>query len=201
MHEPTNSEISNPKLEDMLVFSKTNSFDIAYEYIFKKLKEKNIDKVYEEIEKPIISVVKEMEDYGILIDKKYFTKLSLEYHKELDKLTEKIYKMAGVEFNINSPKQLGEVIFGKMGMKSSKKKSASGAFSTKVSVLEELEEENPIIKEILAYRELQKLLSTYIDVIPQMAGEDKQASCKVFTKQYIHRTFFFSGSKFTKLTH
>ena len=80
-------------------------------------------------------------------------------HKELDKLTAKIYKMAGVEFNINSPKQMGEVLFEKMGIKppgKTAKKGANGNFSTKVSILEELEEANPIIKEILAYRELQK---------------------------------------------
>jgi DNA polymerase I len=141
-----NSDIANPTLEDMHIFAKTDSFEKAHEYIFKQLKEKKLDKVYEEIEKPIIPIVKEMQDYGILIDKKYFKNLSEEYHKELDKLTAKIYKMAGTEFNINSPKQMGEVIFGKMGMKSSKKKNASGSFSTKVSVLEELEEENPIIK-------------------------------------------------------
>src|SRR3989344_916492 len=166
-----NSDIPNPNLEDISLFANTSSFATAHEYIFKKLKEDNLDKVYGEIEKPIIHIVKEMEDYGILIDKKYFENLSVEYHKELDKRTSKIYKMAGTEFNINSPKQLGEVLFGKMGMKS-KKKGASGSFSTKVSVLEELEEENPIIKEITAYRELQKLLSTYIDVIPKMAGPD-----------------------------
>jgi DNA polymerase-1 len=73
---------------------------------------------------------------------------------------------------------MGEVLFGKMGMKSSKKKNASGSFSTKVSVLEELEEDNPIIKEILAYRELQKLLSTYIDVIPKMVSEDGRLHAK-----------------------
>ena len=122
-----------------------------------------------------------MEDYGILIDKKYFENLSREYHRELDKLTLKIYKIAGIEFNINSPKQLGEILFAKMGMKSpgkSGKKNASGNFSTKVSILEELEEENPIIKEILAYRELQKLLSTYIDVVPEMAGIDGRLHAK-----------------------
>jgi DNA polymerase-1 len=173
-----NSDITNPQLEDILHFAKTDSFQIASEYIFKKLKEKNLDKVYEEIEKPIIPIVKEMEEHGILIDKKYFGKLSKEYHEELDKLTKKIYKQAGVEFNINSPKQLGEVLFGKMGMKSGKKKSASGSFSTKVSILEELEEDNPIIKEILAYRELQKLLSTYIDVIPKMVAEDGRLHAK-----------------------
>jgi len=173
-----NSDISVPKLEDILFFAHTKSFDEAYEYVFKQLKEKKLDKVYEEIEKPIINIVKKMEDYGILIDKKYFEKLSIEYHKELDILTKNIYKMAGTEFNLNSPKQMGEIIFGKLGMKSSKKKSATGNFSTKVSVLEELAEDNEIIKEILAYRELQKLLSTYIDVIPKMTSVDDRLHAK-----------------------
>lgn len=173
-----NSDITNPSLEDILHFAKTDSFEKAHEFIFTKLKEKKLEKVFEEIEKPIIPIVKKMEDYGVLIDKGYFDKLSKEYHQELDKLTAKIYKMAGTEFNINSPKQMGEVLFGKMGMKSSKKKTASGSFSTKVSVLEELEEENPIITEILSYRELQKLLSTYIDVIPKMVAEDGRLHAK-----------------------
>ncbi len=177
-----NSEMQNPTLEDIFIFAKTESFETAYEYIFKKLKEKKLDIVYEELEKPIMPIIKEMEDHGILIDKKYFAKLSTEYHKELDKLTLKIHQMAGVEFNINSPKQLGEVLFEKMEIKMPNKKpvkkSANGSFSTKVSVLEELEEDNPIIKEILAYRELQKLLSTYIDLIPQMAGDDNRLHAK-----------------------
>lgn len=173
-----NSEISNPQLEDIFIFSKTESFNEAYEYIFKKLKEKNLEKVYEEIEHPIIPIVKKMQDRGILIDKEYFEKLSQEYHEELDKLTKSIYKMAGVEFNINSPKQLGEILFGKLGMKSKKKAGASGSFSTKISVLEELEGENKIIGEIMAYRELQKLLSTYIDVIPKMVSIDGRLHAK-----------------------
>jgi DNA polymerase-1 len=177
-----NSDISTPNLDDILFFAHTKDFEIAYEYVFNKLKEKKLDKIYEEIEKPIIGIIKKMEDFGILIDKKYFEKLSLEYHKELDILTKNIYKMAGTEFNINSPKQLGEVIFGKLGLKSGgknkAKKNASGNFSTKVSILEELAENNEIIKEILAYRELQKLLSTYIDVIPKMVSDDGRLHAK-----------------------
>lgn len=173
-----NSDISNPSLEDIYIFAKTRDFDKAYEFIFSKLNEKSLDKVYSEIEEPIIPIVKEMEDVGILIDQKYFKNLAKEYHAELDKLTAKIHKMAGTEFNINSPKQMGEVLFEKMGIKGKGKKGASGNFSTKVSVLEELEEENPIITEILAYRELQKLLSTYIDVIPQMVGGDGRLHSK-----------------------
>ena len=173
-----NSDITNPTLEDILLFAKTKSFKTAREYILKKLEDEKLSLVFDEIEKPIIPVVKEMQDYGILIDKKYFENLSKEYHKELDKLTEKIYKIAGTEFNINSPKQLAEVLFDKMGIKTSKKKNASGSFSTRISVLEELEEGNPIIKEIMNYRELQKLLSTYIDVIPKMVAEDGRLHAK-----------------------
>ncbi len=173
-----NSELSNPGLEDILIFTKTNSFDTAYSTIMSRLKEKNLDKVYTEIECPLIPIIKRMQDHGILIDKDYFTKLSKEYHKELDKLTKKIYEMAGEEFNINSPKQLGEILFTKLGLNSGKKKSKGGALSTKISVLEELEEGNPIITEIIAYRELQKLLSTYIDVIPQMVGTDGRLHAK-----------------------
>lgn len=166
-----NSDLSYPGLEEILRFAGTQDFNKAYEFVFKKLKEKNLEKVYEEIEKPIIGVVNDMSKHGILIDKKYFESLSKEYHKSLDELTKKIYKLAGTEFNINSPKQLGEVLFVKMGIKS-KKKSAGGALSTKASVLEELEEDNPIITEIMNYRELQKLVSTYVDVIPTMVKED-----------------------------
>lgn len=173
-----NSDISNPKLEDILNYAKTKDFKTAQEYIFGRLKGDNLEKVYEEIEKPIIPIVEKMERHGILIDQKYFKDLSYEYHKELDKLTEKIYKIAGTEFNINSPKQLSEVLFVKMGIKNTKKKNASGNLSTKISVLEELEEDNPIITEIMAYRELQKLLSTYVDVIPAMVGEDGRLHSK-----------------------
>ncbi len=173
-----NSDMTNPTLEDILLYARTSDFQKAREYIFKKLSDQKLTLVYEEVEKPIIHIVKEMQDYGILIDKDYFEKLSAEYHIELNKLTKKIYEIAGTEFNINSPKQLGGVLFEKMGMKSSKKKSASGSFSTKISVLEELEEGNPIIKEIMAYRELQKLLSTYIDVIPKMTAEDGRLHAK-----------------------
>ncbi len=179
-----NSDIADPNLEDILQYARTASFDTAYDYIFKTLKEKKLDKVYEEIEQPIIPVVEEMTRHGIMIDKKYFADLSKEYHTELDKLTKKIYKMAGTGFNINSPKQLSEVLFEKMGIKSPKKKNANGALSTKVSILEELEEDNPIITEIMAYRELQKLLSTYIDVIPAMVAEDGR----------LHAKFLQSGS-------
>lgn len=166
-----NSEISIPNLSDILMFSKTQNFEQAKNYIFKTLKEKNLEKVFLEIEKPIIDIVNQMSKNGILIDKDYFAKLSKEFHLELDKLTKKIYDHANGEFNINSPKQLGVILFEKLGIKT-KKKTAGGALSTKAEVLEELAEEYPIVKDILEYREFQKLTSTYIDVIPSLAGSD-----------------------------
>ncbi|MEK7140571.1 MAG: DNA polymerase, partial [Patescibacteria group bacterium] len=173
-----NSDISTPDLEDILHFANTEIFETARAYILKRLREDNLEKVYEEIEKPIIKIVQKMEERGILIDKKYFENLSQVYHQELDKLSARIYKMAGLEFNINSPKQLGEVLFEKMGIKSRKKRKPSGVFSTKIEILEELEADNPIIREIINYRELQKLLSTYIDVIPKMVGPDGRLHAK-----------------------
>lgn len=179
-----NSDISVPNLSDILMFAKTQNFEKAKEYIFKILKEKNppdgragLEKVYLEVEKPIIDIVREMSKNGILIDEKYFTDLSKEFHAELDKLTKIIYQKAGQEFNINSPKQLGVILFEKLGIKT-KKKTAGGALSTKAEVLEELAEEFPIVRDILEYREFQKLVSTYIDVIPEMVKEDGRLHSK-----------------------
>ncbi len=173
-----NSEISNPGLDDILRFAKTQDFKVARDFIFGRLKGDGLEKVYEEIEKPIIGIVHTMEERGILLDQKYFKKISDEYQKELDNLTKKIYTLAGTEFNINSPKQMADVLFEKMGIKTNKKRGASGSFSTKASILEELEEDNPIVKEILAYREISKLLSTYINVLPGMVAEDGRLHAK-----------------------
>ena len=166
------SDLGDPTMQDILLFAKTENLEDAKKYILTELKDKKLTTVYEEIEKPIMAIVKNMGRRGILIDKRYFADLSKEYHAELDKIKKKIYKMADTEFNINSPKQLGEVLFGKLGLKSSKRSSSTGALSTRIEVLEELAEENEIIGEIMAYRELQKLLSTYIDVIPKMVAPD-----------------------------
>ncbi|MFN4181386.1 MAG: DNA polymerase, partial [Candidatus Paceibacteria bacterium] len=167
-----NSDISNPSLSDILHFAKTEDFKTAQKLIFERLKKDNLEQVFFEIEKPIIPIVKSMEDHGILLDQDFFKKLSAEYHNTLDGITKRIYDMAGEEFNINSPKQIGNILFEKMGIKPTKKKNASGNLSTRIEVLEELEEGNPIITEIMRYRELSKLLSTYVDVLPQMVGSD-----------------------------
>ncbi len=144
------------------------------------IRKEGLEYVYKEIELPIVPIINKMEKTGIKVDVNYLNKLSLNYHKELEKLEKEIWGYGGREFNINSPKQLAEIIFddikigevdGKsLGLKM--KKTSGGARSTKESELEKLKDLHPIINKILEYRELQKLLSTYIDTIPKMVGED-----------------------------
>ncbi len=179
------SNISNPSVEDILNWTGRPTFAEASAHIFAELKKQNLWKVYEDIELPLIPITNAMRDYGIGIDLKYLAKLSKEYHTELEKIEKKIYKHAGVEFNINSPKQMGDVLFDKLLLSSKgQKKTAGGARSTRESELEKLREAHPIIGEILDYRELQKLLSTYIDTIPHLVHEDGR----------LHPTFIQAGA-------
>jgi len=174
------SDKTTPTMEDIFDYVGVRDVKKAEEILLKKLETEGLIKVYEEIEKPIISLVAEAQERGILVDVDYMKKLSTEYHKELSSLEKKIYKLAGEEFNINSPKQLGEILFDKLGLTAKGlKKTAGGARSTKESELEKLKDSHEIIEHILNYRELQKLLSTYIDNIPQMVGEDGRLHAKL----------------------
>ena len=162
------SNFTNPTERDILNFARVKSFAEAKKIIFDEIKKRNLEFVYEEIEKPLIPVVKAMEDKGVKIEKKYLSKLSRDYHKELKLRESKIWKEAGAEFNINSPKQLGEVLFEKLSLATkNQKKTSTGMKSTRESELEKLRDSHPIIPLILEYREFSKLLSTYIDNIPK----------------------------------
>jgi len=167
------SENTNPDEGDVLRYSGKNSFKEAKENILKKIKENGLYEVYNDIEVPLSEIVDLMKDRGIAVDVDYLKKLSKDYHKELNLLEKRIWDDAGEEFNINSPKQLGEIIYTKLGLGGSKiKKTSTGAKSTKESELLKLKGSHQIIDDILQYRELQKLLSTYIDNIPLMIDED-----------------------------
>jgi len=124
-------------------------------------------------------VVQKMKKRGIRIDVEYLRALSREYHAESNKLEKKIWAIAGMEFNISSPKQLGEILFDKLGLVvKNAKKTGGGARSTKESELAKIAEiepaDKPIAKLILDYRELQKLLGTYIDTIPAQVDADSR---------------------------
>lgn len=167
------SNISDPQLEDILRYAGTNSFKEAREKILGDLDKQNVKKVFTDIELPLMPIVSEMHTKGIKVDVEYLKGLSKEYHKELNKIQKKIWEHAGEEFNINSPKQLGVILFEKMGLKAkNQKKTSGGALSTRESELEKMKDLHPIIELLLDYRELQKLLSTYIDNLPNLLEKD-----------------------------
>lgn len=145
-----------------------------YGSLGKKLKDAGLLKVFEDIEIPLIPVLAEMELNGIEIDRDSLEKLSVTVDKELKNLEDKIYSLAGVSFNIKSPRQLSEVLFVRLGLKTKVKKTGGGALSTAAPELEKLREEHPIIDLILSYRELQKLKTTYIDVFPEYFEKDRR---------------------------
>ncbi|OGG52399.1 hypothetical protein A2851_05120 [Candidatus Kaiserbacteria bacterium RIFCSPHIGHO2_01_FULL_53_29] len=170
------SDTTNPTLEDILREAKTEDFEKARENIFQEIRTTGrLNDVYEKIEKPLIPIVQRMNAAGVYIDASHLKELAKEYRTELGRLAGKIYTHAGHEFNINSPKQLGVVLYDELKINPVRqKKTAGGARTTKESELEKLSRLHPIIADILAYRELQKLLSTYIDKMPALLGADSR---------------------------
>jgi DNA polymerase-1 len=130
------------------------------------LREQNLEKLFRELEMPLMEVLADMERMGVKIDADFLRHLSKKLEKETSKITETIYELAGTEFNINSPKQLADVLFGKLRL-TPVKKTKTG-FSTDVDVLEELAHVHALPAEILRYRTLSKLKSTYVDALPAM---------------------------------
>lgn len=131
-----------------------------------RLDQLGLRKLYEEIDLPLTPVLADMERTGIKVDRAMLQKMSLAMEKRLTELTGQIYQAAGMEFNINSPKQLGEVLFEKLNLPILKKTRKTGGYSTDQGVLEELAETYEIPKLILEYRQVAKLKSTYVDAIP-----------------------------------
>jgi DNA polymerase-1 len=136
------------------------------EVLQSKLKEQNLEGLFRDLEMPLMEVLVEMEQAGVKIDAAFLSILSKRLEKETAQIVETIYELAGVEFNINSPKQLADILFVKLGLTPTKKTKTG--FSTNVDVLEELAHLHPLPAEILKYRSLSKLKSTYIDALPAM---------------------------------
>ena len=132
---------------------------------------------------PLLPILLNMEEHGICIDTNYLSKYSKELVKKLSTLSQKIYKLAGSEFNLNSPKQLSVVLFEDLGIRSIKK--TKEGHSTSADVLQALKNEHPIINLVLEYRTLEKLRSTYVDALPKEVNPDTGR---------IHCTFNQSGT-------
>ncbi|MDD3236988.1 MAG: DNA polymerase I [Candidatus Gastranaerophilales bacterium] len=133
----------------------------------KNLDDKELDILYD-IEVPLTLVLAEMEWNGVSIDKDYLKELDVEINKSLQEVEAKIYEEAKEEFNINSPKQVGEILFEKLKLKGKGKNKTKTGYSTSAKVLEELAEYNQIAKDILEQRHLSKLKTTYIETLPQL---------------------------------
>lgn len=179
------SERANPTQDDILAFAKTDTLVDAKQKLEGALKKEKLESVYKEIEVPLIPVVEDMQKRGVSVDSVFLKKLSNEYHQTLSGIESKIHTHAGVVFNINSPKQLSDVLYDTLKITiKNQKKTGTGMRSTRESELEKIRDLHPIIDEILQYRELQKLLSTYIDNIPTMLD----------TEGRLHTTFLQTGT-------
>ncbi|MDO9546694.1 MAG: DNA polymerase I [Pelolinea sp.] len=134
-----------------------------------RLIKNQLDKIFEEIEMPLVPVLEDMEFNGIAVDKEFFFTFSKELSDRLVEITKTMYKKVGYEFNLNSTQQLSKVLFETLGLTppDSGNKTKSGNFSTAASVLEEMRDQHEVVELLLEYRELSKLVSTYLDALPK----------------------------------
>ena len=149
--------------------------DVKIAYSMQKqafLQRPELYKIFVQFDQPLIPVLFKMEKKGMLIDRDYFAKLKAEYTEEVARKEREIQLMAGVDFNVNSPVQLSEVLFDKMGIPTKGIKKTSRGYSTGAKELDKLRGENPIIEKLMEYREAAKLLSTYITPMPELADAE-----------------------------
>ncbi|MBN1567394.1 MAG: DNA polymerase I [Acidobacteria bacterium] len=139
-----------------------------HEILNPRLDQLQVRELYEEIELPLVRVLADMEREGIKVDRAMLQTMSASMEKQLSDVTGRIYSAAGMEFNINSPKQLGEVLFEKLNLPVLKKTRKTGGYSTDQAVLEELAQTYELPKLILEYRQVAKLKSTYVDALPAL---------------------------------
>lgn len=133
-----------------------------------ELKSKEVEKVFYEVENPLVQVLKDLEFEGVRIDVDFLKEYSIELDKEARAAEERVYQQAGVRFNLASPKQLGDVLFEKLKLDPKAKKTKTGQYATGEDVLLKLAHLHPVPADVLIFRELTKLKSTYVDALPQL---------------------------------
>jgi len=171
----------------------TEVFGVLYKTLEESIKKNKLEKVFYGIEMPLIPVLAKMELLGILCDDNLLINLEKKIKEETKKTEEKIFELAGEQFNINSPRQVAEIIFTKLQIKENKKhKTKTGMNSTAESVLVELKNQHPIIEYILAHRENMKILSTYVSPLLEYTRTDKN--------HRIHTTYIQTGTATGRLS-
>ena len=138
----------------------------------KELQEKNDEKLFREIEMPLVPVLAQMEMNGARIDTAALKNISEELSAKMQAIETEIYALAGTEFNISSPRQVGDILFNRLQLIEKAKKTKSGQYSTSEEVLESMRHKHPIVEKILDYRGLKKLLTTYVDALPQLINPE-----------------------------
>lgn len=166
------SEDTNPKMDRILEIADVNTPELAREILLEKVKSEGLLPLYENVEKPVAKIIEHMQKKGILLDVPFLKDLSETLHVELAQLEKNIYLQAGEVFTINSPKQLGVILYEKLSLGTKVKKTKTGNKTTNAEQLESMVEEHPIVSLLLKYRELSKLLSTYVDSLPKYVKED-----------------------------
>lgn len=144
----------------------------------KQMEANNLTKLFSDVEMPLLNILADMEFNGVSIDVPTLNEYALVLNKEVDEIEAEIKEMAGIDFNVASPKQLGEVLFEKMELDSKAKKTKSGQYSTSEAVLTKLTDKHQIIQKILDFRSLKKLISTYVEALPTYIN---QVSGKIHT--------------------
>ena len=133
-----------------------------------KVEGQGLGRLYNEIERPLIELLARMEIWGVKVDHLALKDLSNSLGADLKRLEKEIYQHAGLEFNINSPKQLGDILFRKLNLPSAKKTKATGSFSTSIDILQDLALIHPLARLVLEFRQASKLKSTYADALPEL---------------------------------
>lgn len=133
-----------------------------------ELRKNNLEEVFQNIEMPLMPVLARMERNGVVLDTETLKEVENDFTARLQTLEKDIYELAGHEFTINSPRQVGEVLFGELKLSEKVKKTKSGQYSTSEEVLRDLHSKHPIVQKILDYRGLKKLLSTYVEALPKL---------------------------------
>lgn len=134
------------------------------------LKETGTQKLFHDVEMPLVPVLCAMEAEGVRLDTTVLKKLSGELAHDIEQAEKEVHRMAGKEFNVSSPRQVGEIIFDELKVAEKPQKTKTGQYATGEDVLEKLRGTHPIIEKILSYRELQKLKNTYVDALPEMVN-------------------------------
>jgi DNA polymerase-1 len=136
--------------------------------LWEKIEAKSLDRLYEDIERPLIELLARMEIWGVRVDPDVLKSMSKELGGEIGRLEKEIHALAGGAFNINSPRQLGDILFHKLGLPSARRTKITKGYSTSLDILEELAAVHPLARHVLDYRQMAKLKSTYADALPQL---------------------------------